>query len=93
MEYAAICGDDARRDGAAPWRLFRDSADPTRHLEIFLAESRAEHMRQHERFSVAERAIEQRARVFHAKATPLVITHLISASAVNKNSLYLLVVV
>jgi MFS family permease len=70
-----------RRDGAIYWHLFRDGADPTRHLEIFIAESWAEHMRQHERFSVADRAIEQRARVFHAKDTPVVVAHFISAFA------------
>jgi MFS family permease len=72
-----------RRDGAIYWHLFRDGADPTRHLEIFLAESWAEHMRQHERFSVADRAIEQRARIFHAEGTPLVVAHFISAFAVE----------
>ncbi len=70
-----------RRDGAIYWHLFRDGADPTRHLEIFIAESWAKHMRQHERFSVADRAIEQRARVFHAKDIPVVVAHLISAFA------------
>ena len=50
-----------RRDGAYRWGLYRDAAEPTRYMEVFLVESWAEHMRQHERSVVADQAIEARA--------------------------------
>jgi hypothetical protein len=50
-----------RRDGAYRWGLYRDAAEPTRYMEVFLVESWAEHMRQHERSLVADQAIEARA--------------------------------
>jgi MFS family permease len=53
-----------RRNGAYFWELFHDSADPTRYVECFMDESWLEHLRQHERVSVADRAIQQRAKQF-----------------------------
>jgi MFS family permease len=70
-----------RRDGAMYWELFRDGADPCRYLEIFLTESWAEHLRQHTRFIIADRALEQRVRSFHVGDGPVVVSHFISAYA------------
>jgi predicted MFS family arabinose efflux permease len=67
------------RDGAIRWGLFRDVADPGRYIENFLVESWAEHLRQHERITVADREAEDRARSFHIGAEPLIISHLIYA--------------
>jgi quinol monooxygenase YgiN len=53
-----------RRNGAYFWELFHDSADPARFVECFMDESWLEHLRQHERVSVADRAIQQRAKQF-----------------------------
>jgi len=53
-----------RRNGAYFWELFHDSADPTRYIECFMDESWLEHLRQHERVSVADREIQQRAKQF-----------------------------
>jgi len=70
-----------RRDGALQWGLFRDLEDPRRWLETFLVESWAEHMRQHGRHTVADRAIEQRAlRHLVAGETPKV-SHLMWGGA------------
>ncbi len=44
-----------RRNGAYFWELYHDSADPARHVETFMDESWIEHLRQHERVSVADR--------------------------------------
>jgi hypothetical protein len=65
------------RDGATQWWLFHDSAQPGRYVETFIVKSWAEHMRQHERLTVADFEVEQRARSYHASDTPLVINHLI----------------
>ena len=56
-----------RRNGAYFWELFHDSADPARYIECFMDESWLEHLRQHERVSVADREIQQRAKQFLAK--------------------------
>ena len=44
-----------RRNGAYFWQLFHDSENPTRFIECFMDESWVEHLRQHERASVADR--------------------------------------
>jgi MFS family permease len=53
-----------RRNGAYFWELFHDSADPARFIECFMDESWLEHLRQHERVSVADREIQQRAKQY-----------------------------
>ena len=53
-----------RRNGAYFWELFHDSADPARYIECFMDESWVEHLRQHERASVADREIQKRAKQF-----------------------------
>ena len=53
-----------RRNGAYFWELFHNSADPARYVECFMDESWIEHLRQHERVSVADREIQQRATQF-----------------------------
>ena len=50
-----------RRNGAYFWELFHDSADPAHYVETFMDESWIEHLRQHERVSVADREIQRRA--------------------------------
>jgi hypothetical protein len=49
-----------RRDGAYRWAIFRDTEVADRYLEIFLVNSWAEHLRQHERQTQADRGLEQR---------------------------------
>jgi MFS family permease len=63
------------RDGAIRWGIFEDPASPGRHLESFLVENWAEHLRQHERVTIADREIEDRAKRFHRGAAPPVTTH------------------
>jgi MFS family permease len=67
------------RDGAYRWGLFNDPAQPARYVETFVVASWAEHLRQHERVTVADRETEDVARAFHVGATPPVVSHLISA--------------
>ncbi|MFY9646780.1 MAG: MFS transporter [Terriglobales bacterium] len=49
-----------RRDGAYQWAIFRDTEVADRYLEIFLVNSWAEHLRQHERQTQADRELEGR---------------------------------
>jgi predicted MFS family arabinose efflux permease len=68
-----------RRDGAYRWGLFYDPSNPKRHLETFVVESWAEHMRQHERVTIADRDVETAARAFHVGKKPPMVSHLIYA--------------
>ena len=68
-----------RRDGAQLWGVFRDAADPTRYVETFTVESWAEHLRQHERMTVTDRALVASVRSFHVGDQPPLVTHLIAA--------------
>jgi MFS family permease len=66
------------RDGATRWGLFRDPANPGRHVEAFTVVSWVEHLRQHERVTMEDRAAEARAYAFHTGETPPVISHLVA---------------
>ena len=67
-----------RRDGAYSWGVFQDTAHAGRFIETFLVDSWLEHLRQHERFTRADQALEERVRRF-AHEEPRV-THYIAAA-------------
>ncbi len=64
-----------KRNGAYFWELFHDSADPSRFIEAFMDESWLEHLRQHERVSVADRAIQQNAKQYLVEGTTTQSSH------------------
>src|SRR5438309_2346041 len=66
-----------RRDGAATWGLFEDPTDPGRYLETFIIHSLGEHLRQHERGTMSDKAIEERA--LRLADGPPEVRHLIAA--------------
>jgi MFS family permease len=66
------------RDGAMQWGLFADSAEPSLYTEIFLVKSWVEHLRQHERVTVADSDVGARARAFHVGPDRPVVRHLIA---------------
>ncbi len=68
-----------RRDGAIRWGLFQDTANPGRFLETFIVETWMEHLRQHERMTVADRSIEEKAFSFHTGSERPQVQHLIYA--------------
>jgi MFS family permease len=51
-----------RRDGAQRWGIFRDMENGERYVETFIVASWAEHLRQHDRFTRADRDTEERVR-------------------------------
>jgi len=59
-EYARV----RRRDGAYRWGVYRDLEDADRYVETFLIRSWAEHLRQHERSTKADREVEDRLRTY-----------------------------
>ncbi len=58
-----------RRDGATSWGIFYDTESPNVYLETFLVDSWAEHERQHDRFTVADRELEKRVLSYVIKST------------------------
>jgi len=68
-----------RRDGAYRWAIFRDTEVADRYLEIFLVNSWAEHLRQHERQTLADCELERRIHSYLSRE-PMV-RHLIDAYA------------
>jgi MFS family permease len=65
------------RDGAINWGLYHDVENPSRYVETFVSESWTEHLRQHERITKADLAIEQHAISFHIGKDSPRISHLI----------------
>jgi MFS family permease len=68
-----------KRDGAFFWGLFRHDVYPDVYIEAFMIDSWAEHLRQHERITVADRSVEDRAFSFHIGNKPPVVSHFIAA--------------
>jgi MFS family permease len=68
-----------RRDGAVDWGLFEDVAEPGRYLETFVVESWGEHLRQHDRATVADRQIWERVNSFHLREGLPRVSHLLYA--------------
>jgi hypothetical protein len=66
------------RAGAYGWGVFEDAADKGRFVETFYVDSWLEHLRQHERVSHADRAVQDAVQRFHTEGKPRV-THLIAA--------------
>src|SRR3989454_1710161 len=68
-----------RRDGAYRWGVYRDLEDADRYVETFLIRSWAEHLRQHERSTKADREVENRLRTY-VTGVPKV-RHLVAAES------------
>ncbi len=71
------------RDGALRWDLFRDPANPERYVETFVVTSWAEHLRQHERITVADRKIEEQALALQQDGTSPAVSHFIAVHPQN----------
>ena len=70
-----------RRDGAFMWELFNDIEQPDRMVECFMVESWLEHLRQHERTTVADRKIIEKARAFHLGSDLPKVTHMVATAS------------
>ena len=78
LDAIAMVEPERRRDGAYRWGVFEDAAVAGRIVETFLVASWMEHLRQHERVTNADRAVEECVRKFQLDGEPTV-THLIAA--------------
>jgi MFS family permease len=69
---------ERRRDGSFDWGVFEDAAEEGRFIETFLLDSWLEHLRQHQRVTKADRAVQDAIARFDTRGLPKV-THFISA--------------
>jgi MFS family permease len=77
-------GRTRRRDGAYAWDLYEDLEDRGRFLETFTVGSWQEHLRQHERGTVADLEVERRVKELHQGPEPPAARHLLSARAARR---------
>jgi MFS family permease len=66
-----------RRDGATSWGIYFDTEAPDTYIESFKVDSWAEHERQHDRFTMADREIENQ--VLRYALKPIEVKHYIYA--------------
>ena len=78
VKTARRLGRIRRRDGASRWNLYHDLEDVNRYVETFILSSWGEHVRQHERFTQADREVEDLMSRY-SQGSPKV-RHLISAN-------------
>jgi MFS family permease len=72
-----------RRDGATFWGLFADAAAPDHYVEYFLVDTWVEHLRQHERRTLADLELQEYIRSFHIGKNPPVVTHQLAAASMR----------
>jgi MFS family permease len=64
-----------RRNGGYAWGIYEDMAKPGRYIEQFFSRSWLEHLRQHERTTLADKALQDAVNAFHALAEPPRVSH------------------
>jgi MFS family permease len=74
------------RDGAIRWGLWDDLGQQGRFLESFVVESWLEHLRQHERITSADRAVQAIAHAFHRGSEPPKVRHFIHERIPEQNA-------
>jgi MFS family permease len=67
-----------RSEGMAYWELFQDPMDIGRYIEIRIAESWTEHMRQHERVTRNVKAMEDKIRALVKDGTQPIVSHYVA---------------
>jgi hypothetical protein len=66
-----------RRDGAYRWDLYGDLERPGCYLETFVVDSWSEHLRQHDRLTVADLELTKLTKSFHRGDEPPKVRHLL----------------
>jgi MFS family permease len=74
-------GTTRRRDGAFAWGVQVDAEAPDNVVEWFLVASWHEHLRQHGRFTMEDRALQARVHAFHQGDGPPRVRHLLALGA------------
>ncbi len=66
--------------GALSWGLFQDTAEPGHHIEYFLDESWADHLRRFDRFTAADAELRERRLSFHRGDEPPKVSRYVAES-------------
>jgi len=77
----AELGRIRRRDGGYRWGLYADLERPGCYLETFVVDSWSEHLRQHDRLTVADLEVTRLTRSFHRGERPPEVRHMLWAPA------------
>jgi MFS family permease len=77
-------GRTRRRDGAVIWSVAEDVATPGVHLEYFVTSSWIEHLRQHERVTAEDRALQEKVRALHRNEHAPIVRHFVGGSGALK---------
>lgn len=80
LNAIAHLAGERRRDGAFDWQIFEDPEGKGRFVEAFMLSSWAEHLRQHDRVTDADRDMQEVVNRFQVHGTPNV-THLIATGS------------
>lgn len=72
-----LLGRVRRRDGAVLWGVAEDVASPGVHLEYFVTASWLEHLRQHERITSDDKAVQEQLRALHRGERHPVVRHFV----------------
>jgi MFS family permease len=64
-----------RRNGGYGWGVYEDMARPGRMVEHFFTDSWLEHLRHHQRVTVADKEVQDRVNAFHNGAIPPRVSH------------------
>ncbi|PZO53287.1 MAG: MFS transporter [Alphaproteobacteria bacterium] len=72
-------GRARRRDGALDWGVYEDEGRPGHFTEIFFAATWRDHLRQHERITHADAALQAAVDAFHIGPEPKRVRHLVGA--------------
>jgi MFS family permease len=67
-----------RRNGGYAWGIYEDMAKPGRYIEQFFSRSWLEHLRQHERTTLADKALQDAVNAFHTLAEPPRVSHVVA---------------
>ena len=79
--FLAVLGElrvARRRNGGYGWAVFEDLEAPGRYVEQFLTDSWVEHLRQHQRTTLADKAVQDIVRAFHRGERPPKVSHLLA---------------
>ncbi len=68
-----------KRDGAYFWELYQDTAQADHYIECFMVESWLEHLRQHDRVSVSDRALQEQISGCLIAGSTKTITHYVAS--------------